>query len=827
MFEAQRLGVLYHRYLEVQEIFLIGENLPQAVRQTLEQYFSGQHPSKQISPQAKQSIINETNQYYSQIFNRNSEPDALVWQTIRNQRLLTHFPDLVGPSQPQISNQQQQGVIRAPKKPSAVNRVENSPVDADDSPRQKPMAPSERELVLSQFQRELTSNALERLQENRSEWNNTLNDFLGLKANDPGFQQFRDAIAQDQQLAQIQTRLEGEYNARTTTLGQVSVGGLGPFGSPAKDGLAKIQQEADALKVQIADVKAVRATLRQQFPALSVLQTQSINPTEISANELLDQVITGFEAVEQSMNDVQARLTAGKFPLHTLSNGLIAQTLNELGFDESELKIVEDWLSSQNRLDEVREIGGALGTVTLSVGAFFTTGGVSMALQVGAAVAGVGTAVYEFQRADVFAEAGQASIGGKALTDVSLEEARGMQVLAWANLAIGTLELAAASKAVSQSLKGTELAEILTNSKSAEFLAQLDPKQMKQVLQGLQDRWNGIEPQFSEAYRELQKQLNPPTLDEVKDFWNWVVREDQVTFLPDGTFAIKSGPELPDFSQPKAIETGDIVSTTSKKTGKVTLNPDYGKVSNFVQSATDSTTLGNNLEGLAKQLGQAGKPVPKGLIKPGDGYAAHHIVQGGSNATDAKLARQLLTEYQIDINDAANGVWLPKDGNVSLKEVPHENVHTETYRANVLRDLKRAEARPGANGGPATFSERRQNIINELNNIRQQLLEGKYSYKNVSQELNQSNEQVAQASQPQISRASSDSAFAPMPGDLVMLNEHVNSVLSTEPQRPSNSQVKISSSEFSIRLTALPVINRRLMLLNWLGKLPKNKENVL
>ncbi|WP_202081781.1 AHH domain-containing protein, partial [Caldalkalibacillus salinus] len=52
-----------------------------------------------------------------------------------------------------------------------------------------------------------------------------------------------------------------------------------------------------------------------------------------------------------------------------------------------------------------------------------------------------------------------------------------------------------------------------------------------------------------------------------------------------------------------------------------------------------------------------GKPP---VADPITGLNAHHIVAAGAKNADAALSRKILSHFGIDVNLAANGVWLPK-----------------------------------------------------------------------------------------------------------------------------------------------------------------------
>ncbi len=102
-----------------------------------------------------------------------------------------------------------------------------------------------------------------------------------------------------------------------------------------------------------------------------------------------------------------------------------------------------------------------------------------------------------------------------------------------------------------------------------------------------------------------------------------------------------------------------------------------------------------------------------GVAGPPYKFAAHHIVP--IKDPNAEKARAILATYGIEWNSAANGVFLPMEtnkytGNTAL----HIGGHSKEYINQVTRRLEKANERGGKNS-----------IIRELNNIRQDLLDGK------------------------------------------------------------------------------------------------------
>ena len=90
----------------------------------------------------------------------------------------------------------------------------------------------------------------------------------------------------------------------------------------------------------------------------------------------------------------------------------------------------------------------------------------------------------------------------------------------------------------------------------------------------------------------------------------------------------------------------------------------------------DSRELGRNLEA-------------DGFNRQTD-TAAHHIVPSGSNNPNAVEARNRLQGFGIDINSAANGVFLPTTPESQAPGAYHPSLHTDRYYNSVNKALGRA-----------------------------------------------------------------------------------------------------------------------------------------
>lgn len=101
-----------------------------------------------------------------------------------------------------------------------------------------------------------------------------------------------------------------------------------------------------------------------------------------------------------------------------------------------------------------------------------------------------------------------------------------------------------------------------------------------------------------------------------------------------------------------------------------------------------------------------------GQIRP-PGTAAHHIAPGRDGRfPGARESREILEKFDIDINDPANGVYLPRTPSSTAPGAYHPTLHTATYYRELYRLLQQATTR--------------QQVIDTLNFVRQQLLKGTF-----------------------------------------------------------------------------------------------------
>jgi hypothetical protein len=127
-------------------------------------------------------------------------------------------------------------------------------------------------------------------------------------------------------------------------------------------------------------------------------------------------------------------------------------------------------------------------------------------------------------------------------------------------------------------------------------------------------------------------------------------------------------------------------------------NPVLGPQDPTLRYGTNTGNTKRNAQILRRNLERAGVEAPPG-------YEAHHIVPSTRNYESAVEAREILERFGIDINDAANGIFLPKSVHNGL-------ANDYRYMDAVLEDLKRATSKEDA--------------IKILQKIGQRLLDGTY-----------------------------------------------------------------------------------------------------
>ena len=124
---------------------------------------------------------------------------------------------------------------------------------------------------------------------------------------------------------------------------------------------------------------------------------------------------------------------------------------------------------------------------------------------------------------------------------------------------------------------------------------------------------------------------------------------------------------------------------------------------------------------LKKNMFAVMDPCVQKIVEAFGGAVTHHVVEGGEKS--AEKSRQLLEDVGIDINDAANGIFLP-DGSESIFIGPHHGTsHSEKYTEMVYNRL-------------LPHKGDRNKIIEELTKIKHDLYDGKMPLRSKNQVYN-------------------------------------------------------------------------------------------
>ncbi len=102
------------------------------------------------------------------------------------------------------------------------------------------------------------------------------------------------------------------------------------------------------------------------------------------------------------------------------------------------------------------------------------------------------------------------------------------------------------------------------------------------------------------------------------------------------------------------------------------------------------------------------------------GTAAHHVIEGSDKA--ALKSRDILKKFDIDINAAENGIFLPDGPNSIYKGSRHITSHTEAYSNYVYNKIK--------------DSKSKSDLISSLMEIKHELYSGKLNLQGPAQIVN-------------------------------------------------------------------------------------------
>ncbi len=113
-------------------------------------------------------------------------------------------------------------------------------------------------------------------------------------------------------------------------------------------------------------------------------------------------------------------------------------------------------------------------------------------------------------------------------------------------------------------------------------------------------------------------------------------------------------------------------------------------------------------------------PENQKLVEAFGGVEAHHVIPG--DLKEATAARNILNNFEIDINGPENGIFLPSDQNSIFKGTIHKTSHSPAYCKHLYLQLKDCKSREEA--------------IEVLQKIKSDLYSGKLQLENDKSEVN-------------------------------------------------------------------------------------------
>ncbi|CVK19390.1 hemagglutinin repeat-containing protein [Sporomusa sphaeroides] len=238
-----------------------------------------------------------------------------------------------------------------------------------------------------------------------------------------------------------------------------------------------------------------------------------------------------------------------------------------------------------------------------------------------------------------------------------------------------------------------------------------DPEERQKAKENIEKYWTAVDYAQDEIMDPLGisestlKKMDPKERDRIEQFIASKAQEMLTSSSSDEVLNLRKiktwiASVLPGFGTAIAYSEGDLAGAGWSFVGDIVpgekvatkllsdgtaivmhLADDGGKlVVKEVEKITSASSrkLGDNL-------------VAAGVERPDYASAAHHIVAG--NSVKANEARAILQKYGIDIDDAANGVFLPTVKDVS-NSAYHPSLHTNAYYekvTNLLQDVTTKE----------------------------------------------------------------------------------------------------------------------------------------
>ena len=387
----------------------------------------------------------------------------------------------------------------------------------------------------------------------------------------------------------FQVRLRGQTFRETNRAAQ----GNGPNAAQLQ---ALIAQNHSKLN----EIKQVRYTLLQLYPASGVLRARDVKETNTDT-QLLATLNDRFENIRSNIHAAIEGIESGDIRPELLES-VVAETLKET--PEADIAAVTEYLQSERQQENTFRFFGFLAQIGLTVAAIFTGGFLGAVMAALASVMGIGQAAYELEQADdlnTVAKTGQAG-GNQLLADP--DAARFNYVMGWVNLALAGIDLRSVAVGSTRALSsGLRRAEGVVNLPGGEVLARVTPEQIRNLERSRQLLQAGKIDEASAIVAQLQQELGETTYNQLQKVWDEAAVTAQK--IPAATTIGQLRQQIPErigLVQSSQLSNGEVrVSYTTEV--KIEYAPDASldDIKLHVPTALDLLEIKDN-ENLARKL---------------------------------------------------------------------------------------------------------------------------------------------------------------------------------------------------------------------------------
>ena len=308
-----------------------------------------------------------------------------------------------------------------------------------------------------------------------------------IKAKDPNqdnteaLGRLRQVVAADERLESAQKKLENssqefQVRLRVQTFRETNRAAQG--GGPNAAGL---QAQLDQNQAKLNEIKQVRYTLLQLYPASGVLRAGDVKETNTDT-QLLATLNDRFENIRSNIQVAIKGIESGDIRPELLES-VVAETLKET--PEADIAAVTKYLENKRQQENTFRFFGFLAEIGLTVAAIFTGGFLGAVMAALASAMGIGQAAYEFEQADdlnTVAKTGQAG-GNQLLADPDV--ARFNYIMGWVNLVLAGIDGGLAVREGTQLLVGARAAERLANQAGVQVLFRLPQEKLVRLQEAM------------------------------------------------------------------------------------------------------------------------------------------------------------------------------------------------------------------------------------------------------------------------------------------------------------------------------------------------------